>query len=253
MRVTVNGDDFGWSKSCTYAILEAYKKSYIQTTTMICTGFFFNDAITLIQDSSIKESIGIHFNLTEGTPLTQEIKKDAYFCDRNGDFLINKNRYKALTIEQKRLVYNELKAQADRFRETGLPFHHADSHHHIHTAPFIFPIVMRVAQEYGIKKIRACRNYGIIYPEKRIGKEMYNCRLTMRDSRYTKFFGSVDDYILVSKKKKTDDTIEIMVHPDYDENGVLVDRNGEASYDMPYGDPLSGLIEEIKKRGDKLY
>ena len=251
MIVTVNGDDFGWSKSCSCAILEAFDKNIIQTTTMISTGAFFDEASQLVMNSELKNHIGIHFDLTEGVPLTDEIKKDPFFCNKEGEFLIYINRYKPLTAEQKRHAYNELRAQAERFKKTGLLFHHADSHHHIHTAPFILPIVLTVAKEYNIKKIRGLRNHGNIPITKRLGKEIFNFRLDLGNHRYTKLFCSAEDY-LSYQARNNNSTLEIMVHPDYDSNGQLIDRDGEATYETPYGSPLIGLAEGIKARGDIL-
>ena len=251
MQITINGDDFGWSQSCTHAILDAFEKNLIQTTTMISTGAYFDEAAELVMDSEIKNNTGIHFDLTEGIPLTDGIKKDPFFCNKDGEFIILINRTKSLTNEQKRHAYNELKAQAERFKKTGLKFHHADSHHHIHTAPFILPIVMAVAKEYDIKKIRASRNYGEISAVKRLEKIIYNTRLAISGNRYTKLFCSAEDYLKYDTKQRNS-TLEIMVHPDYDNNGQLIDRDGEATYESPYGAPLIFLAEGIKKRGDKL-
>lgn len=251
MQITINGDDFGWSQSCTHAILDAFENNLIQTTTMISTGAYFNEAAQLIKDSELKYYTGIHFDLTEGIPLTDGIKRDPFFCNKDGVFIIYINRYKSLTNEQKRHAYDELKAQAERFKKTGLLFHHADSHHHVHTAPFIFPIVMAVAKEYNIKKIRAFRNYGNIPITKKFGKAAYNLRLDVGGHRYTKLFCSAEDYLSFEPKQKNT-TLEIMVHPDYNNNGQLIDRDGEATYESPYGNPLIYLAEGIKKRGDNL-
>lgn len=251
MQITINGDDFGWSKSCTHAILDAFENNLIQTTTMISTGAYFDEAAQLIKNSELKHYTGIHFDLTEGVPLTDGIKKDPFFCNKDGAFIIYINRYKPLTNEQKKHAFDELKAQAERFKKTGLLFHHADSHHHVHTAPFIFPIVLAVAKEYGIRKIRVSRNFGEISAIKRIEKKIYNTRLTVGDKRYTKLFCSAEDYLHCDTKQRNS-TLEIMVHPDYDNNGQLIDRDGEATYELPYGNPLTCLTEGIKKRGDKL-
>ena len=38
--IVVNADDFGWTKSCSLAILDAYEKKYINTSTIMSTGAF---------------------------------------------------------------------------------------------------------------------------------------------------------------------------------------------------------------------
>ena len=252
MFVTINGDDFGWSNSCTHAIINAFENNLIQTTTLISNGEYFDEAVQIVQNSGLKNNVGIHFDLTEGTPLTDEIKKDPFFCNKEGKFRIYINRYKHLTSEQKKHAYNELKAQAEKYKKTGLLFHHADSHHHIHTAPFIFPIVMTIVKEYGIKRIRIQKNIGEIPTFKKIGKYIFNLELKIRGYEYTKLFCGADDYLSDEIRCKNR-TIEIMVHPDYDYKNMLIDRDSEAPYEAPYGKPLNYLVEGIKKRGDKLF
>ena len=114
LDVTINADDYGWSKSCSLAILEAYEKKYITTTTMMSTGAFFDEAVKLIKDSGLKDHVGIHFDLTEGYPLTSRIRNEPFFCDSNGAFHMHVNWHVPLNIKQKDCVYEELCAQAER-------------------------------------------------------------------------------------------------------------------------------------------
>lgn len=247
--VVVNADDFGWTKSCSLAILDAYEKKYINTSTMMSTGAFFGDAVKLVKETELKNNLGIHFDLTEGFPLTSEIRKDPFFCDSEGFFHMHVNRYKPLNKKQMDCVYEELNAQVNRFLETGLSIHHADSHHHIHTAPFLYPIFKKVMDTHGIKKIRISRNIGEISFLKKIAKRLTNNLLIGNKNAYSNFFGNFDDF-LESVAKDSFGLVEIMCHPDYNDKGFIVDRSGNAPYDKPFGVELKELSEKLyeKKR-----
>ena len=228
MIIKVNADDFGWSESCTEAILMAFDQGLIDSTTVCVNGEKFYPAIDAVKKTLWKERVGIHFVLTEGRPLTEEIRKDRFFCDQNGNFHGNIQRYSGLNAKRRELIYNELDAQARRFVETGITFHHADSHHHIHTAPFITPIVIQIMKKYGIRKLRIHRNVGKISQTKRLYKNIYNQIMKVQGINYSDFFGGYEDLQNISFKSADQRVLEVMCHPDIDENGHLIDRNNES-------------------------
>ena len=243
MQFLINADDFGWSESCTKAILTSFENGWIQTSTMIAPGAFFAEAAEMVRSSGLKDALGIHFDLTEGTPLTDGIRHDPLFCGENGDFHMGAPRYKPLSRDTKKRVYDELKAQAKRFFDAGLSCHHADSHHHVHTAPFIFPIVLDVAREFGIRKLRITRDIGAISFPKNVLKKAFNARLRRLGVDYTDHFGSFED--AATLPRAGEETVEIMCHPDLDGEGVIVDRSGLAPYDAPFGENLKTLVETL--------
>ena len=241
MKLIINADDFGMTKSCTKAIFDAYNSGLITDTTMVANGEAFDFANELSKGHKIRESIGIHFNLTEGTPLTEDIKRYGKFVS-GGKFHGKVNRLKPLSKAERRAVYEELTAQIEKIEKAGIVVTHADSHHHIHTAVFIAPVVIKVCKEHGIKKIRLHRNIGNISAGKRVVKRIYNCCLKAKGFKTTKYFGSLQDI----ERSFPDNTLEIMVHPDYDANGILIDR-----VDMENGNPIGKGLEEQKERISK--
>ena len=236
MGILINADDFGWSKSCTDAILQSFEKGYITSTTMCCNGAAFDYAVEQVKTTEYKYCVGIHFVLTEGEPLTDAIRKNPCFCDENGLFHGQIARYKPLDKVSRKQVLEELTAQAQRFADSGLQFHHADSHHHIHTGLFITPLVKKVMKQFGIKKLRIHRNIGTMSDVKRAIKNLYNADLGKL--AYTDLFGSFEDIALFPETLQKKGTLEVMCHPDLDVDGVLVDRIRCASYDAPEGIPM---------------
>ena len=240
MDVIINADDFGLNEHCSLAIAEAFEKGLIRDTTMVANGEYFDEAVALCSKNKFDNKIGIHFNLTEGIPLTENIKKLSKFTE-NGEFHGRINRLKPLSKYEKKAVYEELSAQLKKIENTGLKITHADSHHHIHTAIFIAPIVVKVCKEHGITKMRLHRNIGSISSLKMMIKKAYNSTLQKKGFVTTKFFGSIEDV----KNGTLYDNLEIMVHPDFDKDGKLIDRTDEVD-GYPVGNELTKIGKNIK-------
>jgi len=240
MNVIINADDFGLNEHCSFAIAEAFEKGLITDTTIIANGEYFDDAVELSRKNHFNDRIGIHFNITEGTPLTENIKKMSAFTE-NGRFHGKINRIKPLSKDEKTAVYEELSAQIIKIENAGLKVTHADSHHHIHTAIFIAPIFMRVCKEHGINKLRLHRNIGSISLFKKLIKKSYNSFLRKKGFVTTKFFGSLEDI----KNRAVFENLEVMVHPDFDKQGKLIDRT-DVQGGYPIGLELKKICEYIK-------
>lgn len=232
--VIINADDLGLNEHNTKAIAEAFKKGMITDTTMMANGDYFDEAVALAQKEGFSDRIGIHLNLTEGVPLTEDIKACPRFVT-GGRFNKQYDRTKKLTDREKSAIYRELTAQADKIQKAGIRITHADSHHHIHTGVFIAPIAARVCREHAIDKIRLHRNLGQIPLIKRFLKKRFNQWLRKQGFITTEYFAYVMDL-----DGAVPDNTEIMVHPDYDKNGVLIDRRGVED-GCPVGAPLIDL------------
>lgn len=243
----INADDFGLSKSVNKAITDAFEGGLISNTTMLANGGYFDEAVKLAGEHNFSDKVGIHFNLTQGIPLTDDMKNCAAFCE-DGKFHKRINRLKPLNKSEKAAVYKELSAQAQKIKSAGFDIDHADSHHHIHTAVFIAPIVLRVCRENGINKIRLHRNIGAIPSYKKLIKNLYNKNLNKKGFLTVKHFGSLKDIGDILP-----DNLEIMVHPDYDKNGAIIDRRGMED-DFPTGVPLYSVSDkygtELTSYGD---
>ena len=250
MKIWVNADDFGWNESCTKAIMEAFRSKMITTTTACVNGEYFEEAVELIKNTPHASCVGIHFNLTEGKPLSSRIAKNKKFCI-DGNFTGAFSRNKPLTKRDRQDVYEELSMQAKRYIEAGLSVNHVDSHHHVHNAIFIFPIFLKVCKENSLYKVRLFRNIGPINFLKRIIKKYYNQQLIRGGYNYTEYFGSVSDFRVCNEM--VGDNLEIMVHPDYNEFNELIDRDPNSLYESPYGEKMKEIIEAFNVKGTEVY
>lgn len=229
--VIINADDFGMNASCSRAIAEAFKKGLVTDTTMMATGDHFDEAVILAKEQGFSDRIGIHFNLTEGVPLTEDICRLADFV-RDGRFCKGYDRNKPLDDREEQAIRTELGAQVARLKNAGIGITHADSHHYLHNAPYLAPIFVRVCKEHGIEKLRLQRNLGT--------DESSGINAFYREQGFgtTEYFGRLRDI----EKSDIPDNTEILVHPDFDRDGRLIDRRGmEGGY--PVGVPLPDLKE----------
>ena len=244
-KLIVNGDDYGLNEHNSKAIAQAFAEGLISSATMMANGEYFEQAVELARERGFIGSIGIHLNLTEGEPLTEDINRCPRFVT-DGRFNKKYNRTHPLRSDEKSAIEKELSAQVGKISGAGIKITHADSHHHIHTGIFVAPIAARVCRENGIDKMRLHRNLGKISPFKRFVKNKYNKWLHKQGFKTTKYFAYVVD---LGDDCAPDDT-EIMVHPDYDKSGELIDRRGTDG-GVPFGEkiPLYTRDEQTSLRG----
>lgn len=245
--IIINADDFGLTESCSKAISEAFEKKLISSTTACANGEYIEEAYALALKNGFLDKVGIHINLTEGAPLTEEISHDPFFCE-SGKFHGRIARLKKPTKEQLNELKEELTAQIERLRRLGFSLSHADSHHHIHTCVYFENAIKDVLFSYGITKLRIHRNVGKIPVYKKIVKKWYNKKLRKQGFSVCRYFGRTEDFILKPKTLQRG-TSEIMVHPDYNDQGILVNRV-ETADGNPSGKPLKEV--EALVRGGKL-
>ena len=243
-RLTINGDDYGLNERCSMAIAQAFDEGLITDTTMMANGEYFDQAVQLARERGFIDNIGIHLNLTWGVPLTEDIKKCPRFVT-DGHFTKDYDRTRPLHSDEKAAIEKELRAQIEKISAAGIKINHADSHHHIHTGVFIAPIAARVCKAHGINKMRLHRNLGSINAVKRIVKKRYNRWLRRQGFVTTEYFA----YVMDIRDSVIPDNTEIMVHPDFDKDGVLIDRRGMEG-GFPIGYPLPDFRnDDIKLKG----
>jgi chitin disaccharide deacetylase len=112
----------------------------------------FDDAVVRARSCS-SLSLGLHFNLTTGKPLTTA---PSLTHRKSGQFfslpaLIARASLGRVDSSE---VTRECKAQIDRMTEAGSPPTHLDSHRHVHTHPALWSAVLRAASARGISSVR---------------------------------------------------------------------------------------------------
>src|SRR5580692_7283502 len=133
IEIIINADDFGYSAPVNEAIVKSFRQLLINSTSLMANMPGFEDAINQLRTNPfLSNRVGLHLNLTEGDPLSEEIKKCPRFCDATGGFAY-KRRHPLffLTATEQKAVYEEMKAQIEKMVSAGIYPTHLDSHHHV--------------------------------------------------------------------------------------------------------------------------
>lgn len=240
MSLIVNADDFGKSPEVNKAITECINRGIVNRTTVMTNMPYASEAAYIAAKNGFTEHVGLHINLTEGTPLSESIKKNPVFCDENGNFnqAFYYNTKLRLHMNDKCVfdIEQEIEAQLEMYRDLGFTLNHLDSHHHVHTNLPFYKALKNLSTVYDFSSIRLSRN---LYKDqkflKTVYKNYYNKLIGSICEHTTDFFGSYIDaanYFIfpndISSLKKFEEFIskydlEIMVHPLYNQEGILCD------------------------------
>ena len=151
INLIINADDYGYYPCVSQGILEAAKLG-----ALTATGILANSPDLMAQLQWLKDidqlDLGIHLNLTSGRPLTEVMvnKLESW----QGQF---PNAYvmSGLLLTGKISLADvraEWRAQIESCQSLKLRF--LNSHEHIHMLPLLFPLVLELAKDYGIKHVR---------------------------------------------------------------------------------------------------
>ncbi len=223
----INADDYGLDIKTNDAIVESFQKGFISSTTLMANMSGFDDACEKAKLYGFESSIGIHLNLTSGRPLSEPIKSNRRFCDSTGHFFRDKKSLFYLSKQDQSDIFNEYSAQIQKMKSSGINPTHIDSHHHFHTQLPLLSIVCRLAKSYQIPSIRLTRNCGEgISAVKSLYKYMANNYIRTKGLSKLDYFGSVEDVIHLNQVQHY--KLEIMVHPTYSIDGMLIDASNKS-------------------------
>lgn len=215
-RIIVNCDDFGLDEQTNLAIAKGFRDGIVSSTSFLVNMPGFSHAQDLIGAGAVpQKAIGMHFNLTQGMPLTEEIKSIERFCEEGrfhgrarDRFILSLSRFEANAVR------NEFKAQLTKLYSIGLFPSHIDGHHHIHTEWAIYKEIREVLLLHGPMRMRLSRTHGFESQGlrgvfKTAYKQFYNSKLRRDGFSTTNVMGEFPDFILTDNKWND---AEIMVH-----------------------------------------
>ena len=119
----------------------------------------FEDACDLAEEFALRGRLGLHFNLSEGRPLTSAMASCRRFCGEDGAFR-GRGQVVRLSAPDAQAVEEKLGAQLDACGRHGIKPIHLDSHHHYHAEWPVGTIAIRMAQRHNIPRIHLSRNLG---------------------------------------------------------------------------------------------
>lgn len=214
--IIVNADDFGLSNKVNEAIVQCFKEGIISSTTLMTNMPYAKEAVELAKKNGFTNSIGFHFNLIEGVPLSKEIVQCSRLC-KNNQLSYKRNSIWRFDGKEKSAIRAEFEAQYNRFISYGITPSHLDSHQHALTELPIYLCLRTLIKELGITKIRLSRNIGVSSSHK-IYKKFFNYLYHLDNLKTTKFFSS----ITYADKVSHFDNIELMCHPTI-KDGKIID------------------------------
>ena len=238
-KIVICADDFGLSDNVNKGILDLLEKEIINATSCMSNMPALKyGIINLKKIYSNFIHVGIHLNLTEGTPFTKaaSISKNKEFLPLSK--LLAKSKLRSIKYTD---VYNELKAQIDNFIDQwgDLP-DFIDGHQHVHHFPIIRKVVIDLYKDFNIVEkqtyIRSTLNMDksdfkslIIY---RSGAKKFNKLLVDNNIKHNTSFSGIyslensnQDFrkVMLKAYAEIKDGGLIMCHPaiDIDENDPI--------------------------------
>jgi chitin disaccharide deacetylase len=219
MKLIINADDLGLSGEVNDKIFELMAGGKVTSATLLANGKAFRDASWRHADFS-RCSFGVHLNLTYGSPLTDlAVWKRYNLLNDDGQFNASFRSVRP-SLELLKAIINEWCVQIEVVKAAGVAISHLDSHHHVHTIPWLFPALKVVQKKYAINKVRISLN---LYPRRdqislklHLGKYLWNLALRqVYPTRVTECFTHFPWFLEQLARKKTfgDEVVEVMVHP----------------------------------------
>ena len=216
LAVIVNADDLGMSRQVNEATFDLMSKGRISSATVLANAPATAEAARRVPSFS-RCSFGVHLNLTQFEPLTGG-HAARLLVDERGQ-MSRANETAPPGLERLRAIYLELCAQVERLASLGVRISHVDSHNHVHTRPFLFPVLKEVQRRYRIRRVRLAKNF---YSSDRPcpapllwKKRAYNWVLRSLYSTHTTdaFTEFLTFYHADTASQRSVGRIELMVHP----------------------------------------
>jgi len=218
IQIIVNADDLGMSAEVNEAIFRGMENGVITSATMLSNGSAVAAAARKL-DRFPNCSFGVHLNLTEFQPLSEESRTAlSQILDERSCFHGNAIREVRITAPMLRAVYWEWCAQIDNLIRLGVQPSHLDAHHHVHTIPQMLPVLAALRRRYRIRKARISRNmYDPAAPASKFllsEKWLYNQALRFIGFKTTQIFTDLETFIQGSATRPPRKSlIELMTHP----------------------------------------
>lgn len=144
-KLIVNADDLGLTRGVNKGIIKGYRQGIITSATALVNMAGWEHAAAIVGKYP-GLGIGLHFNLTTGSPVSDPEDVPS-LVNEEGKFF---NELDVLAMADSADVARELCNQFNRLIRSGVKPTHIDSHHDIHTLDNVMPIVLLFARRLGL-------------------------------------------------------------------------------------------------------
>ncbi len=154
-RLIVNADDFGYTRGVNSGVIRGFCDGIITSTTLMANGVAFEDAVEHAKKNP-KLGVGCHLVLVGGA-CVEATSAIPSLADDEGrlppSLAVLTGKLLAGVVRGEDLA-RELRAQISKVIRAGIEPTHLDSHKHTHSHPRVMEQVVRVAEEFGIRRVR---------------------------------------------------------------------------------------------------
>lgn len=155
-KLIVNADDFGLHTLINQGIIKGYREGFITSASIMPGAPAFEEAVALAKNNP-GLGIGVHLTLVGGVRPVLPRAKISTLVDKDGlllpDYIAFAKKFYSGGISFAQLEA-ELRAQIEKALGCGVKITHVDSHQHTHVLPKINPLVIKLCNEYNIKRER---------------------------------------------------------------------------------------------------
>ncbi|XP_060641900.2 carbohydrate deacetylase [Anolis sagrei] len=155
VKLIITGDDFGYCPRRNQGIVECFLTGAVSNVSLLVNGAAVTDAVQLAKRHHIP--IGLHANLSEGSPVCPALKESSSLLNTEGFFHGKMGIRRVLAEGHLNMaeVRQELTAQVELFHKlTGHLPYHMDGHQHVHVLPEIRHVFAQLLVDYGIMYTR---------------------------------------------------------------------------------------------------
>lgn len=268
-KLIVNADDFGRRPLINQAVADAVDKKGLLSTSLMAGEPYFDEAVEIAKKRP-QLGVGVHLTLVDGKPVlpAEEIStlavNDGCFWPDHGAFVKHYVQGKIARDD----IERELAAQLDKVLQAGIMPTHVDSHQHMHMLPGIFPLVLKLAAERGIKRVRISRGiYGNPFTPwpglgdlvGKFGLETLSC-IDRRQARVhgfacpDNFVGQVAggavtaDFMKELAENFTDGSVEVMLHPGLANEPLIQETGWQHDYEAEFHAVCDADVQEKLSR-----
>ena len=235
MKLIINADDFGLSKSITDGIIDGIKFGCITSTSIMVNMPYAKYAV----ENAVKNNIncvGLHINLTVGKP----VLTNNNLTDDNGVFLYNRKQIDRQDINYSD-VYEEIVAQINLFEKYSggkIKLDHLDTHHHLIDNPVISQAIFDIAKKYNLP----VRNWGGV-PNYLKTPDVFMFGFTIKNVDYN----YLKTYIMENKSKNI--YAELATHAGYvdeETKSITSYLNRDAELEILKQAKQDGLFDDVE-------
>src|SRR5262245_14279521 len=153
-RLIINGDDFGFTRSTNAGILRGQREGILTSTTIMANGAAFDEAVQIaLANPSL--GVGCQVAVVDGHPISPPADIPSLLgSDGRLPGSVMELAFKIGRVIRVRDIEREISAQVQRVVNSGINPTHLDTHKHSHLHPKVLEALLRVAADFGIRRIR---------------------------------------------------------------------------------------------------